>query len=372
MNVNSLNIAPKPSGNKPIDNNTAHLLERQDNPNNFANTLKEQDTFFKETKPKEEPPKAQRSVEERSSDEDVKANSDDHQELAALLEKYFPPSTSDKETAATNVEPSFYTLTDGLVSATPTEFTPQDVSATQDMSSAIALTGLAMAKPAAEDAKTNMADDSMPSGVSLQKSTVFGQAMQPSKDVSLPSTDGVDTFKQTLTSLPGSEQKTPEVTGEILPIQKPVDTRIENAVITKPITHPGWSKDLGEQIIWLHNKDISAAEIKLNPANLGPISIKIDVNQDNQTSILFTAQHVETKEALEASIPKLKEMLLGQQLNLVNVNISQNSSNGRSPSQHFYGNGVDPNNLNPETTPNSSDANDSGQVINKGLLSLYA
>ncbi len=374
MNVNSLNIAPKPSGNKPIDSSTAHLPENQGDPNNFADALKEQDKFFKEPKPKEEPPKAQQSVEKQSSGEDVKAHSDeDHQELAALLEKYFPPSTPDKGTAATNLEPTFFNLTDGLAATTPTDSVPTDVSAAQHLGSAMALTGLTVAKPMPEEAnKATMVDDSMPSGVSLQKATAFGQAMQPSEGASLPSTDSADTFKQTLTSLAGSGQKVSEATPEILPIQKPIDTRMESAVITRPITHPGWGKDLGEQIIWMNNKDISAAEIKLNPANLGPISIKIDVTQDNQASILFTAQHAETKEALEASIPKLKEMLLGQQLNLVNVNISQNPSNGRSPSQPFYGTGGDPNNQNPETIPNALDPSESGQVINKGLLSLYA
>jgi len=59
----------------------------------------------------------------------------------------------------------------------------------------------------------------------------------------------------------------------------------------------------------MNNKSISAAEIKLNPAHLGPISVRIDVNQD-QATIMFTAQHADVKEAIEASIPKLREMLV--------------------------------------------------------------
>ena len=137
-------------------------------------------------------------------------------------------------------------------------------------------------------------------------------------------------------SILGIEQATPGVTSDMIPLHRQIDNRTDSPAITRPLTHPGWSKDLGEQIVWMNNKAIPAAEIRLNPAHLGPISVRIDVNQD-QATILFTAQHMEVKEAIEASIPKLREMLGTQQLNLVNVNISQNSTSdqGRSQSQTF-------------------------------------
>ncbi len=375
MNVTSLNVAPKPSGNKPIEANTSPSLENSDNPNNFANALKSQEKFFKEPKTKEELPTAQQSIEKQPSDTEVKANADDHQELTSLLEKYLPPATEDKEApSAAGLEPMLAVLTDGQAAAVPNN-PPVDVSVTQDISSAMALNGLAFAKPVSEQTKLTISVEDMTPEISLQKATILGQSAQFSQGVDLPSTDSAETFKQTLVSLAGSEQKAPEISTEMLPTPKPIDTRMDSTAITKPLSHPGWSKDLGEHIMWMNNKDISAAEIKLNPAHLGPISIRIDVSQDNQTSILFTAQHAETKEALESSIPKLKEMLLGQQLNLVNVNISQNSSsnNGRPSSQPFYGTPGNPNNLNPDTTPNLQlDLGEHGQVVSKGLLSLYA
>ena len=123
----------------------------------------------------------------------------------------------------------------------------------------------------------------------------------------------------------------------------------------------------------MNNKDISAAEIKLNPLHLGPVSVRIDIGQDNQASISFATQHVETKEALESSLPKLREMLSNQNLNLVNVNISQNSgsNHGRQPEQAFPGM---PGNSNPnfETAADSLEAGESEVVVSKGLLSLYA
>lgn len=405
MNVNSLNVAPKPSGNKPIDGSHVLSPEKRDDPNNFANALKSQDKFFKgtkhhedppqaqqsiekrsngndaqdkpckEPKPKEDAPKAQQSIEKRPNGGDVKANREnDNHELAALIEKYLPPATADKETPTANPAATLATLTNEPGTAAQNNPPADASSTTQDISNAIALTGLAFAKPTPEQAKLTISGENVAPEVSLQKATVLGQPMQASQPVNLPSADSSETFKQTLTSLAGSEQKAPEVSAEMLPTPKPIDTRMDSPAITKPLSHPGWGKDLSEHIIWMNNKDISAAEIKLNPVHLGPISVRIDMGQDNQASIQFTAQHAETKEALENSIPKLKEMLLGQQLNLVNVNISQNpsSNNGRPSPQPFYGTPGNPNNPNPESLPNPLDLSEHSQVVTKGLLSLYA
>lgn len=113
----------------------------------------------------------------------------------------------------------------------------------------------------------------------------------------------------------------------------------ETLAVTKPLTHPDWDKQLAEQIVWLTHKGIDSAEITLNPEHLGPVSIRIDVEHD-QTSIQFTTPHAAVKEALEASMPKLKEIFAGQQLNLVDVNIlsdtgSQQAGTGARQQEHF-------------------------------------
>ncbi|MDD5754304.1 MAG: flagellar hook-length control protein FliK, partial [Methylococcales bacterium] len=113
------------------------------------------------------------------------------------------------------------------------------------------------------------------------------------------------------------------------------DTKVDVPAMTKPISHPEWSQDMGERIVWMNNRGISSAEIKMNPQNMGPITVRIDMNQD-QATIAFTAQNSEVRTALEASIPKLREMLSSQQVTLAEVNVSQQSSSndsGRSQQQ---------------------------------------
>jgi hypothetical protein len=103
------------------------------------------------------------------------------------------------------------------------------------------------------------------------------------------------------------------------------DTKVDVPAMTRPLTHPAWNQEMGERIVWMNNQGISSAEIKMNPQNMGPITVRIDMNQD-QATIAFTAQNSDVRTALEASIPKLREMLNSQNVNLADVNVSQQSS----------------------------------------------
>lgn len=149
------------------------------------------------------------------------------------------------------------------------------------------------------------------------------------------------------------------------------ETKAEVPAMTKSLGHPEWNKDLGERIVWMNNRTIPAAEIKLNPQHLGPVSVRIDLNQD-QASIVFTAQHASVRDALEASMPKLREMLNDQQINLVNVSVSQNGGSEQRNSQSQYLNQV----ANSEAVQAGVDeigpAENERVTVSNGLLNMYA
>jgi flagellar hook-length control protein FliK len=148
------------------------------------------------------------------------------------------------------------------------------------------------------------------------------------------------------------------------------EAKTDVPALTRPITHPEWNKDLGERIMWMNNRAISAAEIKLNPQHLGPVSVRIDMNQD-QASIVFTAQHAAVRDALEASVPKLREMMNDQQINLVNVSVAQNGGSEQRNSQ--------PQSFNQVNGDAAVDAADDLGItehehvtVSNGLLNMYA
>lgn len=108
----------------------------------------------------------------------------------------------------------------------------------------------------------------------------------------------------------------------------------EIAPMQRHFAHPQWGQEFSERVIWMHKQNIPSAELNLNPRHLGPISIRVDVNQE-QTSIAFATQHLVVKDAIEAALPRLKEMLGAQQLNLVDVDVSQQQSQDKSGG-HFF------------------------------------
>ena len=154
-----------------------------------------------------------------------------------------------------------------------------------------------------------------------------------------------------------------------------VSTPTETISIAKPLTHPGWNKDLGEQIVWLCQKNLSSADITLNPQHLGPISVRISMDQD-QASVLFTTPHAAVKEALDASIPKLREMLGSQQVNLLDVNVSQQSTSDHGSASLGHGQTGSGQSNNRHSTENSGVEVEQSlpeqAIVTKGLLSLYA
>lgn len=99
----------------------------------------------------------------------------------------------------------------------------------------------------------------------------------------------------------------------------------------QPLGHPEWADELGQRLIWIHGKSIQAAEIRINPPELGPVAVRIQIH-DDQTSIQFASPHAAVREAIEAALPRLKELFDARQLPLTQVEVAQQSLEDRSHS----------------------------------------
>lgn len=94
--------------------------------------------------------------------------------------------------------------------------------------------------------------------------------------------------------------------------------------ITEAFGKPVWSQGMAKQILWMINQNVSSAEIRLNPANLGPIEVLIDMNED-EVSVSLTSRHAVVREAMEQALPKLREMFDENGINLTDADISKHS-----------------------------------------------
>ncbi len=181
-----------------------------------------------------------------------------------------------------------------------------------------------------------------------------------------------------------TERVLPKFATDIAHLSRAVmaENKAEIPPMTKHFAHPEWNKEMGDRVIWMHKQAIPSAELRLNPGHLGPITIKIDVTQD-QTTIAFTAQHAAVKEAIEAALPKLREMFSAQQLNLAEVNVSQEDAGQKQQrgfSQMGQNAGKDEKQQNniieneqAEINMDISDEIEAGRAISSsGLLSIFA
>ncbi len=108
-------------------------------------------------------------------------------------------------------------------------------------------------------------------------------------------------------------------------------TRIGSPVmpaLETPLAGKGWEQGLGERVIWMVGNSVQTVSLKISPAHLGPIDIKLSMQQD-QASVSFHAQHAVVREVLEASIPRLREMFQENNLQLTHVDVGQRGSSGQ-------------------------------------------
>lgn len=129
----------------------------------------------------------------------------------------------------------------------------------------------------------------------------------------------------------------PKMAADIAMLNRSVinEAKAEMPAMSRQIGHPQWGQELSDKLVWMHKQSVPAAELNLNPRHLGPVSIRVDVNQD-QTTISFSTQHAVVKDAIEAALPRLREMLASQQLNLVDVNVSQQQSEQKQANGFFH------------------------------------
>ena len=125
------------------------------------------------------------------------------------------------------------------------------------------------------------------------------------------------------------------------PPQLPVSTAAVAAAVTAtaaqalaqlPVTHADWPAALGHHLLWNVGEGVQKAELSVSPQDMGPINVHIRIDND-KADIRFTATHVLTRDALESSIPKLREMFAQQGLDLGQAQVFSQTPQDARPRQ---------------------------------------
>lgn len=84
--------------------------------------------------------------------------------------------------------------------------------------------------------------------------------------------------------------------------------------------------ELQQKVNVMLSDRLQQAELQLEPLGLGRMKIHVQVGQDQQVSVHFVVQHGQTREMVEQSMPRLREMLAGQGISLGQTQVQQQAS----------------------------------------------
>ncbi|NNF51001.1 MAG: hypothetical protein HKN59_01055 [Gammaproteobacteria bacterium] len=82
-----------------------------------------------------------------------------------------------------------------------------------------------------------------------------------------------------------------------------------------PMGTEKWAQSLGERVMLMVRGEQQIARLSMNPEHLGPLEIRLQV-KDDQAQFWIHAQHQQARDAIDSAMPRLREMLAEQGLNL--------------------------------------------------------
>ena len=107
----------------------------------------------------------------------------------------------------------------------------------------------------------------------------------------------------------------------------PAPGEIASPRLAPSVGTTAWGQALGEKIVWMASTTQQTATLTLNPPNLGPLQVVLNVSNEQATASFFAAQP-EVRQALEAAFPRLREMM-----NEAGIQLGQATVSADTPQQ---------------------------------------
>ena len=103
--------------------------------------------------------------------------------------------------------------------------------------------------------------------------------------------------------------------------RNPATAPVQQFTLNTHVSQPEWGADFSKRIHFLMKNNIQHAELRLDPPELGRIHVKINMSQD-QANISFSAAHGSVRDAIENTLPKLRDLLGESGIQLGDTNVS--------------------------------------------------
>jgi flagellar hook-length control protein FliK len=95
--------------------------------------------------------------------------------------------------------------------------------------------------------------------------------------------------------------------------------------IAAPVASREFGADVGNRLVWMAAHNHQVAELRVDPPQLGPVEVRLSIAND-QASLSIVSPHAAVRDAIQASLPRLQDMLQGLGITLGNVSIGAEGS----------------------------------------------
>lgn len=102
----------------------------------------------------------------------------------------------------------------------------------------------------------------------------------------------------------------PAATGDFL-LAEPANTQSQD-----------FPDEIGTRLSWLAERNIGHAQIKVAPPELGAVDVRLKID-GHHVHLDFSSPHADVRAALEASLPRLRDMFQAQGMTLVQADVGQ-------------------------------------------------
>jgi flagellar hook-length control protein FliK len=116
----------------------------------------------------------------------------------------------------------------------------------------------------------------------------------------------------------------------------------QNLAMSLPPGHPGWASEMTQKVAWIARDGGHTAHIRLDPPELGSLTVKISVDSDSNTQVSFVAATPQARDLLEGQMGRLREMLAqqGMDLSRADVDVSQQDASGTQERGNYRNSGT--------------------------------
>lgn len=141
--------------------------------------------------------------------------------------------------------------------------------------------------------------------------------------------------------------------------------------IPTPFGKPDWSQAVNQKVVWMVGKGEQSATLTLNPPDMGPLKVVIQVDND-QVDTTFISDNPEVRQALQDGMQMLRDKMQDTGMQLGNAQVSSQAQSQRHFEQAMQQRAQERLEQSTKDTPDSAPATPIIQRVSNGLVDTFA